>query len=814
MEGAAPAQTPSQTASPLSAAEEALNRGRFDEVDTLLQNATDPAAALLRARAAIARGRYDQAEQLLTGLAARAPGGEGALELGLLQFRLGRRTEATRTLNRVVNSANPRTAADYLRLGRAARALGAHQDANSFFRRANQLAPDDPAVNTAWGELFFERHDPSEALRSFEDALRANENHVPARVGVARVAQGQNPPAARAAVERALETNPNFVPAHLLAAELALDNRQRDEARASIESALAINPNSLEARSLHAAIAFLEDRLDDFERQAKEVLALNPLYGEVYRVAGDHAARNYRFDEAVDLVRRALAIDADHTQAYADLGMHLMRTGDEPGARRALERAWKDDRSNYVTFNLLELLDKIDTFETIEDGNIIMRLHPEEVGVMREYALPLARQALDTLSAQYEFTVAGPILIEMFPVHDDFAVRNVGLPGMVGALGACFGRVVTLDSPRARPPGEFNWAETLWHEIAHVITLQMSNNRLPRWLSEGISVWEERRARPDWGREMHVRFAQALNEGRALKLDALNEAFTDPRTISLAYYQSSLVVDHLVETYGEPALREFLRAFGRGLDTDDALQEAFGAGFDVIQTAFDAKLEREFGSLRLALRRPEVGGTPSVDELSSLAAANPGSFPLQMELARALRGAEQPDAAVAALERAAALVPQATGAMNPHAIIADIAVEQGDIPRAIEALRSVLRVDHADVESARKLALLVAPLGDPVLVEEAYQRIVEIDPFDAQAQTTYGRAALERRDFDAAARAFRAALATNPTDRASAHLHLAEAYVEAGRFAEARRETLSALEIAPSFERAQDLLLRLVDAGR
>ena len=70
---------------------------------------------------------------------------------------------------------------------------------------------------------------------------------------------------------------------------------------------------------------------------------------------------------------------------------------------------------------------------------------------------------------------------------------------MLGALGACFGRVVTLDSPKAREPGTFNWGETLWHEMAHVITLQLSGNRLPRWLSEGTSVFEERRARARMG---------------------------------------------------------------------------------------------------------------------------------------------------------------------------------------------------------------------------------------------------------------------------------------------------------------------------
>ena len=109
------------------------------------------------------------------------------------------------------------------------------------------------------------------------------------------------------------------------------------------QRALKVNPNSLEARSLDAAIAFLEGKTTAFDAQVQQILKINPVYGEVYRVAGDHLARNYRFDEAVDLVRRGLALDDANTRAHADLGMHLLRTGDEPGARRALERAFKDD---------------------------------------------------------------------------------------------------------------------------------------------------------------------------------------------------------------------------------------------------------------------------------------------------------------------------------------------------------------------------------------------------------------------------------------------------------------------------------------
>src|SRR4030095_3397841 len=130
-------------------------------------------------------------------------------------------------------------------------------------------------------------------------------------------------------------------------------------------------------------------------------------------------------------------------------------------------------------------------------------------GVMREHALPLAKEALAALEKHYNFTAQGPLLIEMFPKHDGFAVRTLGLPGMIGALGACFGRVVTLDSPKARqPPGDFLWEAPLSHERRHVITIQMSNSRVPRWLTEGISEWEETQARKDWTRPGEAMFAR------------------------------------------------------------------------------------------------------------------------------------------------------------------------------------------------------------------------------------------------------------------------------------------------------------------
>jgi len=431
---------------------------------------------------------------------------------------------------------------------------------------------------------------------------------------------------------------------------------------------------------------------------------------------------------------------------------------------------------------------------------------------MRDQVVPLARRALDTLSEKYQFKPTGPILVEMFPKHDDFAVRTIGLPGFVGALGACFGKVVTLDSPRARPPGTFSWTATLWHELAHVISLQMSNNRVPRWVSEGISQFEERRARPEWGRETEIPFARALEDGKVPKIRDINESFNDPELWSLLYHESSLVIEHLVATYGEPALWRLLREYGKGLETEEAFKAAFNATIDEIQVSFDARLTRDYASLLAALKTPEIPEGATVDQLKAVATSNPGSFVVQMRLAQALNEAGDVTEAIAALERAGRLVPAANGEANPNAAIAQLALKQGDTARAIRALEAVIKVESADVEAARKLASLVAPLGDEARTAAVYAVVAELDPFDGQAQAVVGRRALAQRDAPRAQRALSAALAAGPADKATAHADLAEAHLLAGQLADARRETLAALEIAPSFERAQDLLLKIIEA--
>jgi tetratricopeptide (TPR) repeat protein len=464
----------------LRAAAQAIAHGKRGEADALglARGDRDQAGAAVRARLAADRGDFDAAAALAAPASASAPTGDAALEWGLILFQHGKKAEARRVLAPVASGSRSVSTADgLLRVARAARALGQVRTANALFREAVAASAKDPvlvaAANTSWGDLFLDIHDPANAAASFRAALQVDANWAPAHAGLARALEHENPPAAVAATRRALEIDPALAGAHVFLARRALDADMSAEARGHLGRALAANPNSAEAHAVAAAIDYVDGRAAGYEASAARALAVNPVYGDLYRIVAAHAASHYRYEDAVSLAKQAVALEPDNPGTQADLGLHLLRVGDERGARRALETAFRADAYDLVTYNLLEMLDSLDGFKAFETGSVTVKLDPDEAPALRHYAVPLVKDAMTQMAKRYGFEPQGPILVEIFPKHDDFAVRTLGLPEMLGALGACFGRVVTLDSPRARPPGVFNWQATLWHEMAHVFTMQL-----------------------------------------------------------------------------------------------------------------------------------------------------------------------------------------------------------------------------------------------------------------------------------------------------------------------------------------------------
>ena len=430
--------------------------GRYDEVHTLAAPlGDDPAAAVLRARAYVAVGKYAEAEKVLQPAVSESPIGDAAVELGILRRLQGRRVEAMRTMSLILSrEIAGASAADYVRAGRAARAIGRFQQANDFFREAVNRAPTDVNANIAWGELFLEKYERREAARSFEAALRGDANHPVALLGMARTVLEDNPPAARKLAQQTLAVNPNEAGAHVLLAQIALDDLKRDDARAEIEKALAINP-----QPPGGAVAVGGAGL---AREAHHRPGRGHRGGAQDQPALRRGAPGDRRRVGARLpLRRGRRVRPQGLGARPRELPGLRRPRRPPDARRrrargaagARDRLPRRSRTTPSPTTCSACSTRSTASSRSATATWSSSCIPTRPAVMREYVPGLAKEALAQLSKRWNFTPTGPLLIEVFPRHDDFAVRTLGLPGMIGALGACFGRVVTMDSPQGAAAG-------------------------------------------------------------------------------------------------------------------------------------------------------------------------------------------------------------------------------------------------------------------------------------------------------------------------------------------------------------------------
>jgi tetratricopeptide (TPR) repeat protein len=382
--------------------------------------------------------------------------------------------------------------------------------------------------------------------------------------------------------------------------------------------------------------------------------------------------------------------------------------------------------------------------------------------------------------------------------------------GITGALGACFGRVVTMDSPNARPPGDFSWQATEWHELAHVFTLQLSQYRVPRWLTEGISSFEEHQRVPAWGRELTLEFGRNLAKGRLFGVKGMPAAFKNPEHLALAYFEASVVVEYLVDLKGYEGLRAVLKAYADGASDDEAFMRAYGQNLDALDASYTAFVKQQYGALAAALADPpsEVD-TRDIAGLKARAAKAPENFASQWTYGRALFESDDFTAARAPLEKAAALAPQAQGDASPRALLARMAQEQGDVPRARQELRELLTYDHTNIGAARVLAALGKQSKATDDEERGLRLVADLNPFDGNVHGELGRLLKAKGQLAEALIEFQAGLAVGPPNAAEAHTETGETLLALGRRDEARKEALAALQAAPTFARAQDLLLSI-----
>jgi tetratricopeptide (TPR) repeat protein len=770
------------------------------------------------AESAFVRAAAEHASDSLTAL----------LNLAILHHDAGERARASKEFDRFIDvynaSAASLTSREMMAVAIACRYLGEEnpqlfKDALKALDRAAALDGEDLDPRIALGEIFLEKYNGAEAQAAFAGVLAANGAHPRALLGAAKRLIFDGQPGADSLLARALEVNPEFVGGRVLRARGYLDLEDYAGAQREVDRALAVNPSSLDALAVAAAIRFLDGNKAAYEALRERAHALNPHDAEFYATMAEVAARIRFYLLAADFARQGVEADSTSSRARSLLGMNLLRLGRIDDGKRSLERAFAGDPYDLWVKNTLDLLDTFKNYDVIRTERFHVMIEKDESALLSVYLMDLAERAYATFAAKYGFAPPPPVRIEIYRSHADFSVRTVGLAGL-GALGVSFGTTLAFDSPAAKDAGPFNWGSTVWHELAHTFTLGLTLNRVPRWLSEGLSVYEEHLARPGWGAMVSPGFLDALKAGKLVAVSRFNDGFMRPayaEQVQFSYYQASLFCEFVARDWGEKALLAMLKEYSIGKNTEEVFQKVLGADARALDKRFDAYLRQRFAGALASLSGDTAAVSRqglSAEALAGLANASPRDFRLQMVAGVAAAAGGDTSVAITLFERARSLFPEYGGADGPYGQLAHLYLAKGELRKAADALTGIAVRDEADYGANVTLARLREQLGDTARAAEALERSMYINPAEIAPHQHLADLYRALGDRARAVRERRAVVALNPVDRADALYKLALAWHEAGDEKQARTSVLRALEEAPNYAPAQELLLTIVDGRK
>lgn len=773
----------------------------------------DRSLAALRLDLLLELGRLDEAEALARSLLASTPTHLVARTvLGRVLEERGRRKEALEAYDAVVAAyakvdvqaaelpfvAAAAIRATWLSPNPADDML---PDALRLLGERVKAEPGDLDLLLQYASVWLEdrgKNGQSTARKYFTQALKENEELADARVGLARVAlvfyqQDQ----ALQQLDRALQSNARHVPALALLASVHVGNGDYEKAEALLARALAVNPSSKEARAVRVALLTITGKAAEAAELAARVLADDPSYGRLWLVVSDLVGeRQRRYDRAADWARKALEVDPQDALCYVTLGEALMNLGQTDEARKAFQEAVSRSKrySDVKRDNWLESLDAMERFTRVQTPRLRVRMAPSEAKVFEPYLVPLLEEAWDTLTRKYGLELTPVVHVDAFHRMDDFSVRSVGVPGLP-ALGVCFGKVITLLGPTSRPLGSFSWSRTAWHEFAHVVTLGVSEGQVPRWLTEGLSVYEEQARRPRWGRDMDRELYDRWRNGRLLRMDRINAAFRGP-DILFAYYQGGLIAEHLAETRGFQVIPAMLRMFARDKTTAEVFREVLKTELKDYDAEFEAFVARRVGAWRMvprwddaslaawrervkqapqdalawarlghahAQRGVEVDAAAALGKARALAPAEPEVLLLEALLARrgkrldiaqaaferllagggddlearlflAARALEKPETAaqaVAHLEAAKRCFPRYLAKDSPYLQLASLYRAEQRLAQSIAELEAFAAIAAEDMTVRRELLAWYKQQGDHAGVARVCEEMVDVSPFGA-----------------------------------------------------------------------------------
>ena len=819
---------------------ELLQKGEYDQVSEISGKAIEDGQygeswRLLKGEADFARGRYVDALDTLDTATGRYTSSIRLRWLGIQVAKAaGVRGSAKRWNAEISALVDQRPwsytdAASRVTLGRYLFEGGAdpRKVLELFYDRAKSSQANFADAYIAAGELALAKYDYQIAADEFQKALAIEPENADILFGIAQAFAPSDAEKADQAIHQALEHNPYHTHSMLFIAENLIDGERYDEAEKWLTRAEGVNPEFWRLWALRAVVAHLRA---DHEREGfcrRVALGWHALDPRVDHEIGRKLSRHYRFDDAVVYQRRALKMDENFLLAKSQLGQDLLRLGQTDEGWELIHEVARLDGYNVVTHNLLKLNQNLAGFATLEADGILVRMDAREAQVYGPQVVELLAHAREVLCRKYDHELRTPVVVEIFPTQADFAIRTFGLPGGEGFLGVCFGNVITANSPASQATSPANWQSVLWHEFCHVVTLQKTNNKMPRWLSEGISVYEELQRDTSWGDTLSSGYREMILGNDLTPVSKLSSAFLKPKSpmhLQFAYYESALVVEYMVAKYGQETVSRILVDLSVGMPINESLQRYTGslAALDAEFTEWIRARAKTTGE-SLDWTQPEANaeldaqGNPkplTPDQAIAFWQQHPNNYYALQVVAKVRIQQKQWAAAVKPLQQLLDEFPQERGAGSASRLLARVYREMGDIENETKLLRRIVSEQGNALDEVLRLIALNREAENWAELAETARRGLAINPLLNEPQQALADAAKNLDRPQDAIEAYRALLQLEPIDPAGMHFSLAEQYFDVGQRDHGKRQLLLALEQAPRYRQALARLKALADSPK
>jgi tetratricopeptide (TPR) repeat protein len=257
--------------------------------------------------------------------------------------------------------------------------------------------------------------------------------------------------------------------------------------------------------------------------------------------------------------------------------------------------------------------------------------------------------------------------------------------------------------------------------------------------------------------------------------------------VIVSYFEAGKICDYIAQRWGNDALLGMVHSYAARKSTADVIQDNLHESAAAFDRDFAVWLEQKTGNTVHHFDDWKRGVKLAYDDLQH------GKQDDAIRQGLAIRD----------------YYPDYVGNESDYELIVEAYIGKNDKAAAIQELEKYRDAGGTNVGTLKKLARLEQESGKSDQAQITLKKLNYVYPEDEEIHRRLGSLLLERGDAAGSVREYQVALLLRPSDVAESHYDLARALNAAHRTNEAKDEVLLALEAAPGFKPAQQLLLQL-----